>query len=47
MKMGFRDAERLRTEPKFAYFFTDPKFAPVLEAAIAQINGSAAPAQPK
>ncbi len=47
LTMGFRDVERLKAEPKFAHFFTDPKFAPVLEAAIAQINGSAAPAQPK
>lgn len=42
MSLGFRDAERLRTEPKFESFFTDPKFAPVLEAAIAQIEGSSA-----
>lgn len=42
MKLGFRDAERLRAEPKFQYFFTDPKFAPVLEAALAQIENSTA-----
>ena len=47
MKMGFRDAERLKAEPKFAGFFTDPKFAPALEAAIKQIEESSAPAQPK
>ncbi len=47
MKMGFRDAERLRTEQKFAYFFTSPQFAPVLKDAIAQIEGSAADDQPK
>ncbi|RLS34095.1 MAG: hypothetical protein DWH81_15870 [Planctomycetota bacterium] len=47
MGMGFRDAERLRTEPKFAYFHTDQKFAPVLEAAIKQIEGSAADDPPK
>lgn len=47
MKMGFRDAERLKAEPKFAGFFTDPKFAPALEAALAQIKGSAADDQPK
>lgn len=40
MSLGFRDAERLKTEPQFEYFFTDEKFAPVLEAAIAQIEGS-------
>lgn len=47
MKMGFRDVERLKAEPKFSRFFTDPTFAPVLEAAIKQIEESAAPAQPK
>ncbi len=47
MKMGFRDAERLRAEPKFAGFFTDPRFASVLKAAIAQIEGSATDDQPK
>lgn len=47
MKMGFRDLERLKTEPKFARFFTDPEFAPVLKAAIAQIEGPAADNQPK
>jgi hypothetical protein len=41
MSSGFRDAERLKTEPRFAYFFTDPKFAPVLQAAIAEIEASA------
>ncbi len=40
MSSGFRDAERLKTEPKFEYFFTDPKSAPVLQAAIAQIEES-------
>ena len=40
MSVGFRDAERLRTEPRFAAFFADPKFAPVLQAAIAQIEAS-------
>ncbi len=38
---GFRDAERLKTEPKFQYFFNDPKTAPVLQSAIAQIEASA------
>jgi len=47
MKMGFRDVERLKAEPKFARFFTDPTFAPVLESAIKQIEESSAPAQPK
>lgn len=47
MKMGFRDEERLRAEPKFAGFFTDPKFAPALEAALAQIKSPAADNQPK
>lgn len=47
MSMGFRDVQRMKTEPKFAHFFTDPEFAPVLEAAIKQIEEPAAPAQPK
>ncbi|MFO1006396.1 MAG: hypothetical protein U0929_10590 [Planctomycetaceae bacterium] len=47
LKMGFRDVQRLKTEPKFAHFFTDPEFAPVLESAIKQIEEPAAPAQPK
>jgi len=47
MKLGFHDAERLKAEPKFAYFFTDKKFAPVLETAIARIEGSAADDKPK
>lgn len=41
MSTGFNDAERLKTEPQFQYFFTDPKFARVLEAAITQIEASA------
>jgi len=41
MSSGFRDVERLKTEPKFEYFFTDPRTAPVLQAAIAQIEASA------
>ncbi|WP_146374310.1 hypothetical protein [Symmachiella macrocystis] len=40
MSSGFNDAERLKAEPRFEYFFTDPKTAPVLEAAIAEIEGS-------
>ncbi len=41
MSSGFNDVERLKAEPRFEYFFTDPKTAPVLEAAIAQIEGHA------
>jgi len=41
VSLGFRDAERLKAEPRFEYFFTDPNFAPVLEAAIKQIEASA------
>ncbi|MCA9074759.1 MAG: hypothetical protein KDA93_06990 [Planctomycetaceae bacterium] len=41
MKSGFDDAERLKAEPKFEYFFSNPKFAAILDAAIAQIEGSA------
>jgi hypothetical protein len=41
MSLGFRDAERLKSEPRFQYFFTDPKFAPVLQDAIAKIEASA------
>lgn len=40
MSSGFGDAERLRTEPKFEKLFSNPKFAPVLEGAIAQIEGA-------
>jgi hypothetical protein len=47
MSSGFRDAERLKTEPRFESLFKDPKFAQVLEAAIAQIEGSAADDQTK
>jgi hypothetical protein len=41
MSAGFSDVERLKAEPRFEYFFTDPKTAPVLQAAIAQIEASA------
>lgn len=41
MSLGFNDVERLKTEPRFEYFFTDPKFAPVLQAAIEQMEASA------
>ena len=47
MKLGFRDAERIRSEPKFQDFFTNPQFAPVLEAALLQIEGSTAEDQSK
>ena len=47
MKLGFRDAERIRSEPTFQGFFTNPQFAPVLEAALSQIEGSAAEDQSK
>ena len=40
MSTGFQDAERLKTEPKFEKLFSNPKFAPVLEGAIAQIEGA-------
>ncbi|MCA9111793.1 MAG: hypothetical protein KDA52_17705 [Planctomycetaceae bacterium] len=42
MASEFNDAERLKTEPKFQYFFNDPKTAPDLESAIEQIESSAA-----
>ena len=42
MSSGFRDVERLKTEPKFQPFFNDPKIAPVLQSAIEQIEPSAA-----
>lgn len=38
MNSGFHDVERLRTEPKFQPFLRNPKTAPVLQAAIEQIN---------
>lgn len=41
MSSGFNDVERLKAEPRFEYFFTDPQTAPVLQAAIAQIEGPA------
>jgi hypothetical protein len=41
MSAGFRDAERLKAEPRFEYFFTDPATAPLLQAAIVQIEMSA------
>ena len=41
MSTGFSDVERFKAEPRFEYFFADPKTAPVLEAAIAQMEASA------
>jgi hypothetical protein len=41
ISLGFNDVERLKAEPSFEYFFTNPKFAPILQAAIAQIEVSA------
>lgn len=40
MKAGFQDAERLKSEPRFQPYFTNPKTAPVLQAAIAKIEAS-------
>ena len=41
MSVGFSDVKRLKTEPRFESFFTDPTTAPVLQAAIAQMEASA------
>jgi hypothetical protein len=38
---GFRDTERLKKEPRFQSFLTDPKFAPALQAAITQMEEAA------
>jgi len=37
---GFRDAERLRTEPRFEKVLNNPKFGPAIKAAIEQIEGA-------
>ena len=42
MKSEFRDAERLKTEPKFAIFFKKEQFIPVMEGVLAEIEASAA-----
>ena len=41
MDAGFSDAERLKSEPRFKPYFTNPKTAPALEAAVANMEGSA------
>jgi hypothetical protein len=41
MSLGFSDLERLKAEPRFEDSFTNPITAPVLEAAIAQMEASA------
>lgn len=40
MSTGFSDAERIKSEPRFKYFFKHPKTGPVLKAAVAKIEGS-------
>jgi hypothetical protein len=41
MNLGFSDLERLKAEPRFEDFFTNPTTAPVLQAAIEQMEASA------
>ena len=47
MSLGFNDAERLKSEPRFEIFYKDPKFASILQDAIAKIEAPAeqAPAE--
>ncbi len=40
MSAGFQDAERLKSEPRFQPYFTNPETAPVLKAALAKIEAS-------
>lgn len=42
MRSGFRDAERLQTEPKLQPLFKNPQTAAVLQSAIAEIEASGA-----
>jgi len=40
MSTDFNDVERLKSEPRFEYFFTDPKTAPVLKSAVEKLEGA-------